>query len=85
MGLITLLDGGLELAIGFHTMNNLWSFLIVGLETSVISTPALFILSIERLELIPTIIPGIIQFMLLTGIFGWRYGWFTRSKARQMY
>ena len=85
MGLITLLDGGLELAIGFHTMNNLWSFLIVGLETSVISTPALFILSIEKLELIPTVIPGIIQFMLLTGIFGWRYGWFARSKARQMY
>ena len=85
MGLITLLDGGLELAIGFHTMNNLWSFLIVGLETSVISTPALFILSIEKLDLISTVIPGIIQFMLLTAILAWRYGWFARSKARQTY
>jgi membrane protease YdiL (CAAX protease family) len=85
MGLITLFDGGLELAIGFHTMNNLWSFLIVGLETSVISTPALFVLSIDRLDFVSTVISGIIQFMLLTTIFAWRYGWFGRSETRQIY
>ena len=78
MGIITLVDGGLELAIGFHTMNNIWSFLVVGLENSVMPTPSLYVLKIESLEIGAALIPGIFQFVILLGIFGWRYGWFRR-------
>ena len=76
MGILTLVDGGLELAIGFHTMNNIWSFLVVGLENSVMPTPSLYVLKIDSLEIGAALIPGIFQFVILLGIFGWRYGWF---------
>ena len=79
MGILTLVDGGLELAIGFHTMNNIWSFLVVGLENSVMPTPSLFVLKVESLEIGAALIPGIFQFVILFGIFGLRYGWFRRG------
>ena len=82
MSLVTVLDGGLELAIGFHTMNNLWSFLILGLEKSVIPTTTLYTLNLESLDAVNAIIPGIVQFTLLFGIFSWRYQWFNKNISR---
>jgi len=79
MSLITIFDGGLELAIGFHTMNNLWSFLILGLEKAVIPTTTLFTLNVASLDTVNAIIPGIVQFALLFGIFSWRYRWFNKN------
>ena len=79
MSLITIFDGGLELAIGFHTMNNLWSFLILGLEKAVIPTTTLFTLNVASLATVNAIIPGIVQFALLFGIFSWRYKWFNKK------
>ena len=79
MSMLTILDGGLELAIGFHMMNNLWAFLIVNLKTSVVPTPALFIIDIPEFNLSAMIIPSIIQFLLFGGIFAWKYKWFYKK------
>ena len=46
-GLITLLDGGIELAVGMHAINNLWLYLIASTETSVIDGLALFEVPME--------------------------------------
>jgi hypothetical protein len=47
-GLATLLDDGLEVAIGAHTANNLWGALVVSFPGSVLDTPALL-----RMEGVP--------------------------------
>jgi membrane protease YdiL (CAAX protease family) len=48
LGLATLLDDGLEVAIGAHTANNLWGALVVTFPGSVLDTPALL-----RMEGVP--------------------------------
>jgi hypothetical protein len=48
LGLATLLDDGLEVAIGAHAANNLWGALVVSFPGSVLDTPALL-----RLEGVP--------------------------------
>jgi len=48
LGLATLLDDGLEVAIGAHVANNLWGALVVSFPGSVLDTPALL-----RMEGVP--------------------------------
>ena len=48
LGLATLLDDGLEVAIGAHAANNLWGALVVSFPGSVLDTPALL-----RMEGVP--------------------------------
>ena len=76
MGLITLMDGGIELAVGIHIANNLWVHLILGLEDSVIPSSSLFIALNQDLDFISTIIPLLLQYALLTAIFAIKYKWF---------
>ena len=80
MGLITLFDGGVELAVGVHIANNLWVHLIVGLEKSIIPSSSLFIADQESLELVSTVIPSLIQYGILTVIFALKYKWFQKLK-----
>ena len=42
LGLFAILDGGLELSIGMHTANNLFSFLLLSYPGSVLETPSVF-------------------------------------------
>jgi len=81
MGLITLVDGGVELAVGVHIANNLWVHLVVGLEKSVIPSSSLFIADHQSLELISTVVPSLIQYGILTGIFALKYKWFQKLKG----
>ena len=80
MGLITLIDGGIELAVGIHIANNLWVHLIVGLEDSVIPSSSLFITTNQNLDMVPTIISSMSQYALLTVVFAFRYKWFSKLK-----
>ena len=80
MGLITLVDGGVELAIGVHIANNLWVHLIVGLEESIIPSSSLFIADQKEFEMMSTILPSLIQYGILTGMFAVKYKWFQKLK-----
>lgn len=42
LGLVTLMDEGLELALGVHAMNNLYACLFVTFPSSALATPAMF-------------------------------------------
>jgi membrane protease YdiL (CAAX protease family) len=42
LGLVTLMDEGLELALGVHAMNNLYACIFVTFPSSALSTPAMF-------------------------------------------
>ena len=80
MGLITLIDGGIELAVGIHIANNLWVHLIVGLEDSAIPSSSLFITTNQNLDMVPTIIFSMSQYTLLTLVFAFKYKWFNKLK-----
>ncbi len=42
MGLVVVMDGGLEMALGIHAINNIFGSVFVGYTGSVLQTPALF-------------------------------------------
>ena len=73
---ITLLDGGIELAVGYHALNNLFISLVSSTEVSVLQTPSLFVLPIEKYELFPGILVEVAIYGLAVLIFNLKYGWF---------
>jgi hypothetical protein len=73
---ITLLDDGLELAIGAHTANNLWGALVVSFPGSVLDTPALL-----RMEGVPPEVmmvlggaTAVTSLLVLAILLDWRRG-----------
>lgn len=76
LGIITLMDEGMELALGFHAANNIVGALLVSSDFGVFHTYAIF-----KDNSIPTagfetvIIPVFILFPMLLFIFSKKYGW----------
>jgi len=72
-GLVSVLDDGIELALGMHAANNLFLSLFITHSASVLQTDAVF----EQLRIIPIkdtislIVTGIIAFAFFT----WKYKW----------
>lgn len=73
--LITLLDGGIELAVGYHALNNLFIMLVSNTEVSAVQSPSLFVLPIERYELFPGLLVEAVIFSIAGLIFNLKYGW----------
>lgn len=73
LAVITLLDDGLELALGIHAATNLFGALAVTYEGSALQTPALFRLDAPdaRLILVQTIVAIAVFFLLARRRFGW--------------
>ncbi|MEM9888783.1 MAG: CPBP family intramembrane glutamic endopeptidase [Bacteroidota bacterium] len=73
LAIMTLMDDGLELALGVHAANNIFGALFVTFEGSVLSTPALF----KVLEINPLI--GTIFTLIFSAVFivisARKYGW----------
>ena len=74
MGMMTLLDEGLELAIGFHAANNIAISLMVTTEWSALQTDALYVSTAEPVLSEMLIFLGG-MFVVLLGIFQLRYKW----------
>lgn len=74
MGMMTLLDEGLELAIGFHAANNIAISLMVTTEWSALQTDALYVGTAEPVLSEMLIFLGG-MFVVLLGIFQLRYKW----------
>jgi len=72
-GLMTLLDNGIELAMGMHTINNLFGAVFVNYKGSALQTYALF----EVTELNPSedILPLIISGIVVIAILARKYKW----------
>ena len=73
-GIITIIDDGIEAAMGAHTANNIFLCIMVTNESSALQTPALY----EQLRVFPWIecgallISGIIFIVVLKIIFRWK-------------
>ena len=75
LGILTLMDKGLELAIGFHAANNLMAALLVTAEWTAFQTPSVY-KDISDPELgWDVFIPVLVVYPIMLLIFSKRYGW----------
>ena len=82
LSLLTLFDGGIELAVGYHAANNLWILLIANTEVTAVPTPSLFVIPMENYAS-SSVIVELTTFAVLFVIFNRKYGWFSwKSLAR---
>ena len=75
LGLITLMDDGLELALGFHAANNLVGAILVTADWTAFQTNSIFKDISEPSAGFDVIIPVFIIFPILTFIFARKYKW----------
>ncbi|MDL5511893.1 CPBP family intramembrane metalloprotease [Arenibacter sp. M-2] len=81
LGILTLMDEGLELAIGFHAANNLFTALLVTADWTAFQTESLY-RDISEPELgWDVFIPVLVIYPILLYLFSKKYGW-TNWKER---
>ncbi len=75
LGVITLMDEGLELALGFHAANNLFTALLVTADWTAFQTHSLF-KDVSKPELgWDVLVPVFVIFPIFLWIFARKYGW----------
>lgn len=74
LGIMTLMDDGLELALGFHAANNLLGALLVTNDSAVFQTDAIF-KSTANLSINELLIQVFVIFPILLYIFTKKYNW----------
>lgn len=75
LGIITLMDEGIELALGFHAANNLVGALLVTSDWSVFQTHSVFKDISEPSAGVDVILPVIIIYPIMLFIFSKKYNW----------
>ena len=75
LGVITLMDEGLELALGFHSANNLVTALLVTASWTSIQTESLLIDNSEPSLIKELIITFLLVYPILIFLFSRKYGW----------
>jgi membrane protease YdiL (CAAX protease family) len=75
LGIITLMDDGIELALGFHAANNLVSALLVTSDWSAFQTHSLFKDVSNPSASLDVLLPVFIIFPILLKIFSMKYNW----------
>lgn len=75
LGIITLMDDGMELALGFHAANNLVGALLVTSDWSALQTHSVFKDVSEPSAGFDVLIPVLIVFPILLFVFGKKYNW----------
>jgi len=75
LGIITLMDEGIELALGFHAANNLIGALLVTSDWSVFQTHSLFKDLSEPSAGLDVILPVVVIYPVLLFIFSKKYNW----------
>ena len=75
-GVLVLLDGGIELAAGFHAMNNFFLGAVANTEVAAIETPALFLIKADSYDLFPNAFMDIVVLVLAVLLLNFKYKWF---------
>lgn len=75
LGLLTLLDDGTELALGFHAANNIVAAIFVTQSWVVFQTDALFISNAEPTLGLETFFPVVVLYPILLFAFAKKYHW----------
>ena len=78
LGIMTLMDDGLELALGFHLGNNLIAALLITADWSALQTDAIFRYTAEEAStntLVDIVIPVLVFYPIILMILAKRYKW----------
>jgi membrane protease YdiL (CAAX protease family) len=75
LGIITLMDDGLELALGFHAANNLFGALLVTADWTAFQTDSLYIDTAEPELGLGILVPILIVYPILIFVFAKKYKW----------
>ncbi|NNM22711.1 MAG: CPBP family intramembrane metalloprotease, partial [Flavobacteriaceae bacterium] len=77
LGIMTLMDNGLELALGFHFGNNFLAATLVTAEWSALQTDAIFIYTGEATQntIMEIVMPAFIVYPIILMILAWKYKW----------
>ncbi|WP_422861213.1 lysostaphin resistance A-like protein [Flagellimonas sp. W118] len=75
LGIMTLMDEGLELALGFHAANNLITALLVTADWTAFQTHSIYKDISEPALGWDALIPVLVIFPILLFVFGKKYGW----------
>ncbi|WP_299683703.1 CPBP family intramembrane glutamic endopeptidase [uncultured Dokdonia sp.] len=74
LGIITLMDDGMELALGFHAANNMFIALLVTSDWTALQTNSVF-LDVSEPSAVGQIVPIFIILPILTFVFAKKYKW----------
>ncbi|MEM7371655.1 MAG: CPBP family intramembrane glutamic endopeptidase [Bacteroidota bacterium] len=74
MGVLTIMDEGLELPLGIHAGNNLYGALIITFPSSALQTPAIFTLKEYPIEIMTLVwlIGSVIFILLMARLYQWK-------------
>lgn len=75
LGIITLMDEGLELALGFHAANNLFTALLVTADWTAFQTHSILRDVSEPSAGIDILIPVLVIYPIILFVFSKKYGW----------
>lgn len=75
LGILTLMDEGLELSLGFHAANNILAAILVTSNWSALQTDALFIDVSEPSVGFEMFVPVFVLYPLILLLFSKKYGW----------
>ncbi|MFH6934849.1 lysostaphin resistance A-like protein [Flavobacterium sp. FlaQc-30] len=75
LGIITLMDDGMELALGFHAANNLVGALLVTSDWTVFQTHSIFIDLSEPSAGFDVIFPVVVVYPILLFVYSKKYNW----------
>jgi membrane protease YdiL (CAAX protease family) len=77
LGIITLMDDGIELALGFHAANNMFTALLVTADWTAFQTYSIYrdVSDPDPMGLLEIFVPVFVVFPLLLVIFSKKYGW----------
>ena len=73
---LTLLDGGIELAAGYHSINNLFLGLIANPDVSALDTPSIFVTSLSEAPLLAVYFVDVFSLVVMLVILNLKYKWF---------
>ena len=73
---VVLLDGGLELAWGYHFISNFFMGVVANNDVAAITTPSLYIVHVDSYELFPHVFIDVVALALVVLALNVRYRWF---------
>ena len=75
LGIMTLMDEGMELALGFHAGNNMVAALLVTADWTAFQTPSILKDISEPTAGVDVLMPVLVVYPIFLGIMAWRYKW----------
>ena len=76
LGVVTLLDDGIEVAMGIHAANNIFASVLLTFKGSVLPTAALFMAKETDpvTDFVSVVVVGAVAVVILARIYKWRFG-----------